>query len=203
MERAPVCGESRDASYRQQTTTFICRAATTPAGRSPSRSPEFSVDIERLSYIEIRERESLQFITAIEVLFPTNKAPGADRGQYLGKRVWYLAGGVNLVEVDLLRGGARMPVENAPTSDYLVMVSRACQKPKVGLWPFSLRDAMPKIPVPLNPGEREAVLDLQSALHRVYDSAGYEDYIYNGEPEPPLTPEQAEWAKAFIPQRAT
>jgi hypothetical protein len=35
---------------------------------------------------------------------------------------------------------------------------------------------------------------LQEMLHKLYDSGGYEDYIYAGEPQPPLTPENARWA---------
>jgi hypothetical protein len=164
---------------------------------------EPALDIERLAFIEIRERESNRLITAIELLSPANKIRGQDRGQYLGKRAWLIKGCVNLVEIDLLRGHPRMPIEQAAKSDFLVLVSRALDQPQADLWPFSLRNPIPDIPVPLKPGEREPMLDLQAALHRVYDAAGYEDYIYDGEPEPPLTPEQAEWAKAFVPRRAT
>jgi hypothetical protein len=165
--------------------------------------PEPSVDTERLSYIEIRERESQRLVTAIEVLCPANKSPGPDRSQYLGKRSWFLAGGVNLVEIDLLRGRPRMPVDRTPTSDYLILVSRAAEKPQADLWPLSLVDPLPTIPIPLKPEEAEAELDLQAALHRAYDAAGYEDYIYDGLPEPELSPEQASWAKSFVPTPAS
>jgi len=45
------------------------------------------------------------------------------------------------------------------------------------------------------------VLDLQSALHQVYDAAGYEDYIYANEPNPPLQGADAEWAQRLLTTR--
>jgi hypothetical protein len=33
----------------------------------------------------------------------------------------------------------------------------------------------------------------------VYDGAGYEDYIYLGNPQPALRPEDAAWAAGFLP----
>jgi hypothetical protein len=71
-------------------------------------------------------------------------------------------------------------MENLPPCDYCVMVSRYEDRPNVGLWSLGLRDKLPTAPFPSLAQER-AVLDLQSALHRVYDVAGYEDYI-NGLP---------------------
>ncbi|MBL8797456.1 MAG: hypothetical protein JNM56_26380, partial [Planctomycetia bacterium] len=39
----------------------------------------------------------------------------------------------------------------------------------------------------------------QAILHRLYDAAGYEDYIYTGQPQPPLPPEDAAWAQMLVP----
>jgi hypothetical protein len=36
--------------------------------------------------------------------------------------------------------------------------------------------------------------DLPLILHRVYDAAGYADYIDGGQPAPPLSVPDAEWA---------
>jgi hypothetical protein len=41
--------------------------------------------------------------------------------------------------------------------------------------------------------------DLQTALDRVYDAAGYGDYIYDGVPHPPLRDEDVPWAMQFVP----
>jgi len=156
-----------------------------------------SVDVERHAFLEIRDRARRQLVTVLELLSPSNKRPGPDREQYLAKRQRLLTSSVHLVELDLLRGGPRLPMENLPPCDYCVMVSRYEDRPHVGLWPLGLRDKLPTIPIPLLAQER-AALDLQSALHQVYDSAGYEDYIYTHEPIPPLQGADVEWAQRLI-----
>jgi uncharacterized protein DUF4058 len=156
-----------------------------------------SVDVERHAFLEIRDRANRQLVTVLELLSPSNKRPGPDREQYLAKRQRLLTSSVHLVEVDLLRGGPRLPIENLPPCDYCVMVSRYEDRPHVGLWPLALRDKLPTIPIPLLTQER-AALDLQFALHQVYDAAGYEDYIYAHEPDPPLQGADVEWARRLI-----
>jgi hypothetical protein len=158
------------------------------------------VDIEHHAFLEIRDRGNRQLVTVLELLSPSNKRPGPDRAQYLAKRQQLLASSVHLVELDLLRGGPRLPIEYLPSCDYCVMVSRYEDRPQVGLWPLGLRDTLPTIPVPLLAQER-ATLDLQSALHQVYDAAGYEDYLYAHTPTPPLQGADAEWAKELLAAR--
>jgi hypothetical protein len=161
-----------------------------------------AVDLERQSYLEIRDRRSRELITVLELLSPTNKKPGPDREQYLAKRRHLLHSPVHLVEIDLLRGGPRLPFEQElPACDYYVLVSRAEERPRAGLWPVRLEERLPVIPVPLRSPDADARLDLQELLHRLYDAAGYEDYLYTGSPQPPLTPEQQAWARQFLPQR--
>ncbi len=155
-----------------------------------------SPDVERHSFLEIRDRGNRQLVTVLELLSPSNKNPGPDRQQYLAKRQRLLASHVHLVELDLLRGGPRLPIENVPTCDYCVMVSRYEDRPNVGIWPIALRDPLPTIPIPLI--QEQATLDLQSALHQVYDAAGYEDYIYASDPHPPLQGADVEWARRLI-----
>jgi hypothetical protein len=133
------------------------------------------------------------------LLSPSNKE--SDRAEYLQKRQHYLKSGVGLVEIDLLRGGRRLPLENPPACDYCVMIVRPGDSPRIGVWPMKLRDALPEIPVPLRPADPDAKLAIQDLLHALYDSGGYEDYIYDGEPEPPLTPNDAEWARQIAAQR--
>jgi hypothetical protein len=159
------------------------------------------VDIEQHSYLEIRDRSSRELIAVIELLSPSNKRNGPDREQYLAKRRQLLTSPVHLVELDLLRGGPRLPLEDLPDCDYYALVSRAEERPRVGIWPLRLRDPLPLIPVPLRPSDPDARLDLQQLLHQVYDAAGYEDYIYTGTPQPLLHPADAAWARELIPKR--
>jgi hypothetical protein len=156
------------------------------------------VDVERHSFLEIRDRRSRRLITVIEVLSPSNKAPGPDREQYLAKRGRTFASSAHLVEIDLLRGHGRMPMTDAPDCDYCILVSRAAERPRAGVWPLQLRDPLPTIPIPLQPGDADVQLDLQRLLQRVYDAAGYAKYIYDESPQPPLSPEDAAWAAEQI-----
>lgn len=163
-------------------------------GRIPA-----AIDVERLSLVEIRDRRNRELITVLEVLSPSNKRPGPDREQYIAKRRQLFASSVHFVEIDLLRGGPRLPLEDLPDCDYCILVSRAEERPRVGIWPLRLRERLPVIPIPLRAPDADARLDLQEALNHLYDAAGYEDYIYTGAPQPPLHPDDAAWARQFLP----
>lgn len=161
-----------------------------------------AVDIERQSFVQILDRQSRRVVTAIELLSPSNKYAGADRDQYLTKRQHLLTSRVHLVEIDLLRGGPRLPVEDLPPCAYYVMVSRVEDRPRVALWPIGLREPLPLVPIPLSDADPPAFLDLQALLHRLYDAAGYEDYIYTGAPQPALAAEDAAWAQHILARRS-
>lgn len=156
------------------------------------------VDFERLSFLEIRDRTDWKLITVLELLSPANKYAGPDREQYLAKRALLLASAVHLVEIDLLRGGPRLPLEGLPACDYYILVSRYKDRPRAGVWPIQLRDRLPVFPIPLRASSPDARLDLQEVLHRVYDAARYRSWIYAGHPEPALGPEDAAWAAGLI-----
>jgi hypothetical protein len=158
-----------------------------------------AVDVERHSYVEIRDRHNRELVTVVELLSPSSKRTGPDREQYLAKRRQILASSVHLVEIDLLRGGPRLPLDDLPDCNYYALVSRAEERPDVAVWPLRLRERLPEIPIPLRTPDPAAHLDLQEVLHRVYDAAGYEDYIYTGTPQPPLHPADAAWAQQLIP----
>lgn len=161
--------------------------------------PATAVDQEPHDYLSIRDREGLEIVTVIELLSPSNKYEGADRVDYLRKRREFFAAGVHVVEIDLLRGGPRLPFVEVPPCDYLVAVSRAEERPRVGLWPLRLQDRLPVIPIPLRAPDPDARLDLQEVLHRVYDSAHYEPLLYRGTPHPPLSEDDAAWARPYVP----
>ncbi len=158
---------------------------------------EVETELARVSYLEVRDREDRSLVTAVELLSPSNKVNGDDRTQHLLKCRRLLASPANVVEIDLLRGGERMPWRQVPDTDYLVTVSRAVERPRVGFWPVRLRERLPVIPVPLRAGQAEPTLDLQALLHEVYDDAGYEDHIYRVPPEPRLPPPDDTWAEGI------
>ena len=175
---------------------------TSPAATlTPSVTPVLAtlpevVAEERHRWIEIRDSDGGRLVTAIEILSPTNKV-GDGRGQYLAKR-HALVREANLVEIDLLRVGRRMPMEPAPQTPYCVMVARRRRRPEVELWPLGLRDVLPSVPIPLLPDDADAVLDLQSLLHATYDAAAYRPALYDRDLDPPLSPDDAAWAAGVI-----
>jgi hypothetical protein len=57
-----------------------------------------------------------------------------------------------------------------------------------GLWPIWLRERLPLIPIPLRAPHEDARPDLQGVPHQICDAAGYEDDIYQGQPQPRLSP---------------
>jgi hypothetical protein len=154
----------------------------------------------RHSWIEIRDKRRRGVVTVIELLSPSNKRSGPDRAAYFAKRHYLLESETHFVEIDLLRGGPRMPLDSLPKCDYYVMVSRAEDRPRAGIWPIKLREALPQMPVPLLMPDGPIVVDLQTALHAVYDQSTYANYIYDGQPQPTLNSDDAAWANQFLPK---
>jgi len=157
-------------------------------------------DVERAPFLEVRDRRGRELVAVIELLSPSNKRPGEDREQYLAKRRELLRGAAHLVEIDFLRGWPPMPAEGRPDGDYSVLVSRAGRRPAAEFWPIGLRQRLPVVPIPLRSPDDDARVDLQEVLHRAYDGPGYEHFIYDGPPEPPLPPADAEWARQYLPR---
>jgi len=156
-------------------------------------------DVRRIPFLEIRDRQGRELIAVLEMLSPANKHGGPDREQYLAKRGRLLKSSAHFVEIDLLRGGRPMPLRDRPRCDYSVLVSTATARPSAGFWPIRLRQRLPAIPIPLGPQDSNARIDLQEILDHVYDATGYEDFIYAGRPEPPLSSRDAAWARKFLP----
>jgi hypothetical protein len=116
----------------------------------------------------------------------------------LAKRSALLESSANLVEIDLLRGGRPMPDANRPACTYSVLVSRRQDRPRCGFWPIGLRQRLPEVPIPLRLDDGEAHVDLQEALNRIYDVYGYEDFVYLGQPDPPLSTDDARWSEEIL-----
>ena len=157
---------------------------------------------QRQRFLAIRDREFRKVVTVIELLSPTNKTPGEDRTEYLVKRSDIFHTMANLVEIDLLRGGQRLPTcEPLVPADYYAFVCRTKRLPKVDVYAWTLRDRLPVIPVPLAGGESDVPLDLQEAFTKTYDRSGY-DYAldYRRDVEPPLDASVADWVRTRLGQ---
>lgn len=152
-------------------------------------------------FLELRLRDSGDLGTVIEVLSPSNKRLGSDgRKEYLNKRLAVLASTAHLVEIDLLRGGARLPMGRAlPPGDYYAILSRVERRPFADVWPCALRDRLPAVPIPLAGEDPDAILDLQDAVNAVYDRAGYDYSIdYRQAVAPALSEKDAAWAQSIL-----
>lgn len=155
-------------------------------------------------YLEIRDLgASERVITVIEVLSPSNKRPGVGRDDYIAKREDVLVSRTNLVEIDLLRSGPRMPAFGAPVGmDYSVLIARASSRPRAQLLPFSVRDSLPEFPLPLQAGEIEPMVSLAAVFENVYRIGRYHRRLrYDEAPEPPLLDEDERWSDALLREK--
>jgi hypothetical protein len=66
----------------------------------------------------------------------------------IGRRVLYST--AHLMEIDLLRRGRRVPMQQPlPPAPYVVWLSRAQRRPSMEMWPMQLSLRLPTVPVPL------------------------------------------------------
>lgn len=157
-------------------------------------------------YLEIVDAESGgRVVTVIEFLSPTNKRKGTGRDEYLHKRDAYLRSDVNLVEVDLTRGGSRgsvLPVKRLPASRraaaYLVCIRRVTRPNEIEAFPISLAARLPQIPIPLRPNDAEIQLDLQALIDLAYQEGQHDSLDYSSPLDPPLSPAEAELAERVL-----
>lgn len=151
----------------------------------------------RESFVEIYETNpEMRLVTSIEVLSPSNKRPSSEGWDlYQRKRKSILLDYVNLVEIDLLRGGQRMPMLDPwPNSPYTLMVARARKPYACLVWEGHFQHPLPAIPVPLSKPDPDLSLNLQTLLDTIYRRFRYQQSIdYTKELTPPMTPEEAAW----------
>ncbi|MCU0981963.1 MAG: DUF4058 family protein [Pirellulaceae bacterium] len=163
----------------------------------------------REPYVEIRASgDNERVVTAIEVLSLTNKTLGVrGRDLYLRKQREILASPIHLVEIDLLRGGhhtTAVPLRRARAKtgpfDYHVCIHRFDHLEDYLVYPIRLQDRLPEIGIPLLPGDRDVVLDLQDVFQRSYDAGPYRRRIRyrDTEPVPPLDPENLQWTAQLL-----
>ncbi len=154
----------------------------------------------REGYLEVRAVGTEAVIVVIEVLSPTNKRPGEGRNQYEAKRRKVLGSDTHFVEIDLLRQWEPMPLLNTVIqSQYRILVSRSDRRPIADLYAFNLPDPIPAFTLPLQVGDREPIVDLQSLLHILYDQGGYDLRLdYRQEPPAPLSESDVHWLKSWL-----
>lgn len=179
------------------------KGGTAVAEPLPSAEPvlmrAFIKEEHREAFVEIFEADPEQrLVTSVEILSPSNKRPHTDGWElYLRKRQSLLLGDVNLVEIDLLRNGMRMPMLDPwPDSPYTCMVARARKYGMCKVWPGYFQTPLPSIPVPLAKPDPDIVLELQPMIDAIYKRSRYERSIDYGKPiTPPLDAAETGWLK--------
>ena len=197
---------------------------TEPAGGKKSRKkkggvavaePESAVDSVLMqafiaekfeeTFVEIyAEEEERILVTCIEVLSPSNKRRGTEGWQeYERKRQAMLLGRANFIEIDLLRGGDKMPMLTPwPDSPYTLLVCRASNAPYCRVWPAHFQRRLAVIPVPLLSPEPDLSLDLQPLLDGIYSLGRYNERIdYTRRLAPALPDAEADWVKDLLKAR--
>ncbi len=159
--------------------------------------------IIRENYLEIREIGTGYVVTVIEILSPTNKKAGIGKESYLNKRNNILSSPTHLVEIDLLRGGKKMPIiSDVVLTDYRILICRGNHRPNAQLYGFNLPQVIPSFPIPLKEGDEEPLVDLQSLLLGIYKRGRFDLAIdYTKEPVPPLKKEDRIWLDILFKEK--
>lgn len=184
--------------------------ATLPAPYDPPQVLTVEEALRTEAYVQILDREQgLRLVTVIEVLSPTNKEPNTKgRELYLRKQAEILKSDVHLVEVDLLRGGEytlapprrRVAERVGQAWHYLISISRVDDPWHFWLYPRTVRERLPVIPIPLAVGDGFARLDMQAVVNQCYEDGAYEATLDYREPPPPppFSAEDEAWLDALL-----
>jgi hypothetical protein len=163
----------------------------------PVTIPLPSVETEiRDVWIEIRRGTSRAPLTVIELLSPTNKI-GDGFVEYKLKRRSLIRQKIHLVELDLLLGGRRLPMSlPLPVGDYFAFISRAQRRPNSDVYAWTVRDALPSVPIPLMAGTPDVALDLAGVFATTYERGRHARLIdYAAPPSVLRKPEDRAWAQ--------
>ena len=147
----------------------------------------------KLHRVEVRHTDSKAVVTIIEILSPVNKTASHQSHQdYLRKRRDILRSSVHFMEIDLLRGGKRPPLQRPlSTASYYIMLSRVEDRPQVAVWPIKLTDSLPTVPIPLRDPDPDVILNLNEIVVTVYQRGAYQRQIdYSQNPPPPSLTEE-------------
>lgn len=159
----------------------------------------------REGFLEIREAYGdRQVVTSIEVLSPSNKRFGSEGWfEYQRKRQACLSGMVHFVEIDLLRGGRRMPMDDEwPDSPYYLLVARKEKAPRCTVWPASFKRPLPPLVIPLLHPDQDISVSLQPLIETIYARSQYDADIDYCQPlRPPLTPADQAWLEERLQEQ--
>ncbi len=173
--------------------------APPPVVSPPATEPRYVFVEEKTERRVVIHDRTGRLVTVIEVLSPANKEEGPARGRYLSKRHTLIRGGVNLVEIDLVRQGRSVFADEIVTrmpgwrATYAVSVWRATRPGEYEVYPIGLRDGLPIVSVPLRPRDADVVLELQPLIDQCHRRGRYHLLDYRIDPRPPFPVDDAGW----------
>lgn len=159
------------------------------------------------TYIEVIDvQDDRRVVATIEVLSHDNKRTASAGGRlYRRKQEELLSSRSHLIEIDLLRAGdhsvavPKESLEDRIPWDYVVSSHRGGEYLRYEVWLATVRERLPRVLIPLDPGVAPVPLDLQAALDACYDGGAYARKIdYGRDPVPPLRSEDALWADILL-----
>ena len=203
MEHEP---EVRKLGYPDIAVTHGETAAIAPAPATsglatlePVTIPLMVLEGPRETYIEILHQPDRCLVAVLELLSPANKEyPG--RTEYLAKRMALFNQNVHLVELDLLRGGRRLPMQRPlPPGDYYYFVSRGDQRPDCQVYAWNIRQTLPPLPVPLRSPDADIFVMLGAVFATAYERGRFQRRInYQGSVPGPLSDDDRQWINGLI-----
>jgi hypothetical protein len=146
-------------------------------------------------------------VTVIEFLSPANKISADGQSQYFREQREYLAAGVNLVEIDLIRAGnyvLSLSEDRLPANcrgPYLACVRRAARLKEAEIYPLGFQSLLPGISIPLRPVDRAVVLKLQNLIDSCYRVGRFHRIDYRRDPIPHLSESDAKWIDGLLREK--
>jgi hypothetical protein len=160
--------------------------------------PSLTLDEVPILSVEIRDVAQRRLVTVIEILSPVNKR-GEGAREYASRRVELLQTDTHLLEIDLLCQGQRIQLQGQPPpAPYYIYLSRADRRPYTLVYALSLREPLPRVPVPLLRPDPDEVLDLQAALDSCFELVGYENLLDYTTPLAGHTAEDTTWINTIL-----
>jgi hypothetical protein len=173
--------------------------------RAPSATQPTRVfiedEVER--WVEIHDPGG-RLVTVIELVSPANKTEAAARERFQKRRVVFLGGGANLVEIDLVRKGwSVFPDEvgmlaQSMRASYGVCVYVASGLRQREAYVMGLCDRLPVLSIPLRPTDADVPLDLQALVDQCHERGRYHLLRYSAELDPPLASCDAAWVDQLM-----
>lgn len=112
--------------------------------------------------------------------------------------------GVNLVEIDLQRAGVRFELlKPLPASDCIVYVWRSSLPALTDLYPWTVRDRLPVIKVPLKAPDPDVTLGLSVPFSSAFDRGRHNRFLKREDllPPPAFPAADLEWVLECHRQR--